>query len=65
VNPGKQEGGGAKKIKNRRVIFSRYLAANDVSTRDEGTGARGGRVPFVYALGRTLVARVVRGRQLG
>jgi len=29
VNPGKQEEGGAKKIKTRRVFFSRYLAAND------------------------------------
>jgi len=30
VNPGKQEGGGArKKSKSRRVFFSRYLAAND------------------------------------
>jgi len=30
VNPGKQEGGGgATKFKNRRVFFSRYLAAND------------------------------------
>jgi len=29
VNPGKQEGGGREKIKNRRVFFSRYLAAND------------------------------------
>jgi len=29
VNPGKQKGGSAKKIKNRRVFFSRYLAAND------------------------------------
>jgi len=28
VNPGKQEGGDVKK-KNRRVFFSRYLAAND------------------------------------
>jgi len=30
VNPGKQEGGGVhKKSKNRRVSFSRYIAAND------------------------------------
>jgi len=29
VNPGEQEGGVQKNKKNRRVIFSRYLAAND------------------------------------
>jgi len=29
VNPGKQEGGDANKIKNRRVLFSRYFVAND------------------------------------
>ena len=33
MNPGKEEGGGArKKSKNRLVFFSRYLAANDAPT---------------------------------
>ena len=37
VNPGKQEGGGPqKKSKNRRVFFSRYLAANDGGINPEG-----------------------------
>jgi len=35
VNPGKQEGGRSKKkSKNRRVLFLRYLAANDVALRE-------------------------------
>jgi len=34
VNPGKQERGGAQnKSKNRRVFFSRYLAANDARSK--------------------------------
>jgi len=39
VNPGKQKGGGREKNKkNRRVFFSRYLAANDALLANNKTG---------------------------
>jgi len=39
VNPGKHEGGARKQLKNRRVLFSRYLAVNDVSAAPDVTAA--------------------------
>jgi len=44
VNPGKQEGGAQKKSKNRRVFFSRHLAANDGGDGHMHTGGAGGGV---------------------